>query len=74
MEMYSVGIQLFKGTRREVQLGKTARKINSLMGVWFLEFIIGILLIIGGAEANPIPQIEKMNETWIGHVKTMRRR
>jgi hypothetical protein len=45
------------------------RKISSLMGVCFLKFMIGMMLIVGGAETNPIPQIEKKNETLTGHIK-----
>jgi hypothetical protein len=34
---------------------------SGLIEIWFLGLVVAVLLVIGGLEANPGPQVEREN-------------
>jgi hypothetical protein len=34
---------------------------SGLIKIWFLGIVVVVLLVIGGVEANPAPQVERKN-------------
>jgi hypothetical protein len=71
--VYRARIELFRTIRSEVRQANMKKSGVNLMSVWFFGILVAMMLVIGGIETNPGPQMQEKMERLLAHMMAQHR-